>query len=122
MLAQGQSSLAKRGGLAADVSAGLIFLKKKKKNFYKSNKKEDNLETRTKAFNRGSTMKDIQTANNYMKRCSVSLVRHPLGVGVSPHGPPCFCTFFQTVCTSTFPTELPWNIETVSLRTQGSPV
>ena len=30
MLAQGQSSLAKRGGLAAD-SSGLIFLKKKKK-------------------------------------------------------------------------------------------
>ena len=29
MLAQGQSSLAKRGGLAADVSSGLIFLKKK---------------------------------------------------------------------------------------------
>ena len=30
MLAQGQPSLAKRGGLAADVSSGLIFLKKKK--------------------------------------------------------------------------------------------
>ena len=30
MLAQGQSSSAKRGGLAADVSSGLIFLKKKK--------------------------------------------------------------------------------------------
>ena len=29
MLAQGQSSSAKRGGLAADVSSGLIFLKKK---------------------------------------------------------------------------------------------
>ena len=29
MIAQGQSSLAKRGGLAADVSSGLIFLKKK---------------------------------------------------------------------------------------------
>ena len=29
MLAQGQSSLAKREGLAADVSSGLIFLKKK---------------------------------------------------------------------------------------------
>ena len=29
MLAQGQSSLAKRGGLAADVSSGLIFLQKK---------------------------------------------------------------------------------------------
>ena len=28
MLAQGQSSSAKRGGLAADVSLGLIFLKK----------------------------------------------------------------------------------------------
>ncbi|WP_207148861.1 hypothetical protein, partial [Listeria monocytogenes] len=28
MLAQGQSSSAKRGGLAADVSSGLIFLKK----------------------------------------------------------------------------------------------
>ena len=31
MLAQGQSSSAKRGGLAVDVSSGLIFLKKKKK-------------------------------------------------------------------------------------------
>ena len=30
MLAQGQSSSAKRGGLAADVSSGLIFLKKTK--------------------------------------------------------------------------------------------
>ena len=29
MLAQGQSSSAKRGGLAADISSGLIFLKKK---------------------------------------------------------------------------------------------
>ena len=29
MLAQGQSSSAKRGGLVADVSSGLIFLKKK---------------------------------------------------------------------------------------------
>ena len=32
MLAQGQSSSAKRGGLAADVSSGLIVLKKKKEN------------------------------------------------------------------------------------------
>ena len=31
MLAQGQSSSAKRGGLAVDVCSGLIFLKKKKK-------------------------------------------------------------------------------------------
>ena len=31
MLAQGQSSPAKRGGLAADVSSGMVFLKKKKK-------------------------------------------------------------------------------------------
>ena len=31
MLAQGQSSSAKRGGLAADVSSGLIFLKKERK-------------------------------------------------------------------------------------------
>ena len=31
MLAQGQSSSAKRGGLAADVSSGLISLKKQKK-------------------------------------------------------------------------------------------
>ena len=30
MLAQGQASSAKRGGLAADVSSGLIFQKKKK--------------------------------------------------------------------------------------------
>ena len=29
MLAQGQSSSAKRGGSVADVSSGLIFLKKK---------------------------------------------------------------------------------------------
>ena len=34
MLAQGQSSSAKKGGLAADVSSGLIFLKKKKKQLY----------------------------------------------------------------------------------------
>ena len=32
MLAQGHSSSAKRGGLAADVSSGLIFLKKKSQN------------------------------------------------------------------------------------------
>ena len=31
MLAQGQSSSAKRGGLVADVSSGVIFLKKKKR-------------------------------------------------------------------------------------------
>ena len=31
MLAQGHSSSAKRGRLAADVSSGLIFLKRKKK-------------------------------------------------------------------------------------------
>ena len=31
MLAQGQSSSAKRGGLSVDVSSGLIFLKGKKK-------------------------------------------------------------------------------------------
>ena len=37
MLAQGQSSSAKTGGLAADVSSGLNFLKKKKK----KDKKED---------------------------------------------------------------------------------
>ena len=30
MLAQGQSSSAKRGGLAANVRSGLIFLRKKK--------------------------------------------------------------------------------------------
>ena len=38
MLAQGQSSSAKRGGLAADVSSGLIFLKKIKINKNKNNK------------------------------------------------------------------------------------
>ena len=32
MLAQGQASSAKRGGLAADVSSGLIFLKRNKTN------------------------------------------------------------------------------------------
>ena len=32
MVAQGQSSSAKGGGLAADVSSGLIFLKKYPKN------------------------------------------------------------------------------------------
>ena len=31
MLTQGQSSSAKKGGLAADISSGLIFLKRKKK-------------------------------------------------------------------------------------------
>ena len=41
MLTQGQSSSAKRGGLAADVSSGLIFLQKKQKNnqLQKSQKK-----------------------------------------------------------------------------------
>ena len=34
MLAQGQSSSAKRGGLTADVSSGPIFLKKKKGRVY----------------------------------------------------------------------------------------
>ena len=37
MLAQGQSSSAKRGGLGVDVSSGLIFLKKLKKEFSKKN-------------------------------------------------------------------------------------
>ena len=32
MLAQGQSSSTKRGGLVVDVSSGLIFLKKEKTN------------------------------------------------------------------------------------------
>ena len=43
MLAQGQFSSAKRGGLAADVSSGLIFLKKKKD--MKGNKEEYEKET-----------------------------------------------------------------------------
>ena len=34
MLAQGQSSSAKRGELAGDVSSGLIFLKRKKKKLF----------------------------------------------------------------------------------------
>ena len=36
MLAQGQSSLAKRGGFVAEVSSGLIFLKKKEKKYHSS--------------------------------------------------------------------------------------
>ena len=36
MLAQGQSSSAERGGLAADVNSGLIFLRKKKNVFTKT--------------------------------------------------------------------------------------
>ena len=42
MLAQGQSSSAKRGGLAADVSSGLNFLKKEKnpdREIYRDTKK-----------------------------------------------------------------------------------
>ena len=39
MLAQGQSSSAKRGGLAADVSSGLIFLKKQKQKQEQQQKK-----------------------------------------------------------------------------------
>ena len=35
MLAQGQASSSKRGGLPADVSSGLIFLKKKFKKKFK---------------------------------------------------------------------------------------
>ena len=45
MLAQGQSSSAKGGGLAADVSSGLIFLKQKfsmKDNEKKIEKKVEN--------------------------------------------------------------------------------
>ena len=42
-LAQGQSSSAKRGGLAA-VSSGLMFLKKKEKN------EEEGLQSRLSAF------------------------------------------------------------------------
>ena len=42
MLAQGQSSSAKRGGLAADVSSGLIFLKKKKEDTTYQNKFKNN--------------------------------------------------------------------------------
>ena len=40
MLAQGQSSSAKRGGLMADVSSGLIFKKKKKE-------RKENVDTRS---------------------------------------------------------------------------
>ena len=46
MLAQGQFSSAKRGGLAADVNSGLIFLKKKKmKNKLHKKKAEEGRET-----------------------------------------------------------------------------
>ena len=46
MLAQGQSSSAKRAGLVADVSSGLIFLKRKEKvrnsvNWEKEKKQEE---------------------------------------------------------------------------------
>ena len=44
MLAQDQSSSAKRGRLAADVSSGLIFLKKKKK---ERKRKKENEEIRS---------------------------------------------------------------------------
>ena len=44
MLAQGQSSSAKRGGLVADVSSELIFLKEKKKKKEKNLKKREYLE------------------------------------------------------------------------------
>ena len=38
MLTQGQSSSAKRGGLAVDISSGLIFLKNKNNNNKKQKK------------------------------------------------------------------------------------
>ena len=50
MLAQGQSSSAKRGGLAADVSSGLIFLKKKKKNPTNDHTQKTPPKTKTNCF------------------------------------------------------------------------
>ena len=47
MLAQGQSSSAKRGGLVADVSSGLIFLLKKKKILGRRKGRETVNETRS---------------------------------------------------------------------------
>ena len=43
-VSSGQSSSAKRGGLAADVSSGLIFLKKIKKERKEGRKEEKKIE------------------------------------------------------------------------------
>ena len=51
MLAQGQSSSAKRGGLAANVSSGLIFLKNKER---KKNKEKNK--------NKGKKEEEIRVA------------------------------------------------------------
>ena len=51
MLAQGQSSSAKRGGLAADICSGLIFLKKKKKKKKKKNFEKKGEDTNCKYWN-----------------------------------------------------------------------
>ena len=48
MLAQGQSSSAKRGGLAADISSALIFLKKNPQNQETLIRKQNNTEQKEK--------------------------------------------------------------------------
>ena len=63
MLAQGQSSSAKRGGLAADVSSGLIFLKKQNKtklrNFQKSH-------SRPSTFCQGSVFTNFHPLHTHL--------------------------------------------------------
>ena len=50
MLAQGQSSSAKRGGLASDVSSGLIFLRQK------HNKKQSNLQIQCNPYQNSNSI------------------------------------------------------------------
>ena len=62
MLAQGQSSSAKRGGLAADVSSGLIFLNKQN-------------QTRQKTNPEWCWLNQINGSNNWWKEHSPGLYR-----------------------------------------------
>ena len=50
MLARGQSSSAKRGGLVADIGSGLIFLKKKNNELESSEQSHSGQELQARAF------------------------------------------------------------------------
>ena len=63
MLARGQSSSAKRGGLAADVSSGLIFLKKKEETFYIQNLRF--IGSVTETFKRAKGQSEIAMRRDY---------------------------------------------------------
>ena len=73
MLAQGQSSSAKRGGLAADVSSGLIFLRKKKKADRKLPSNYNNMSQKAidsyRAFIKELLQISKKMSDMYVKRC-----------------------------------------------------